>query len=166
MTGRISVLVSRDLQTLIQAAESLDREVAAQNRKHTRANAEPIWKDEVAARAVTPVQARVLARTARVAVSNTNVTMKAAHIGKTGHGTPSDALKAPAEFGAHADKRITQRSRSGTRYQRRLGKAFSRPRARGYAFFPSVAESGPRLVSLWMQTTMRTVAEVFERAGA
>lgn len=166
MSGRISALVSKDLQTLLQAAASLDKEVAAQNRKYTRAYAEPIWKDETGSRAVTTVQAKVLARTARVAVSNANVTVKAAHIGRMRDGTVSDILKAPAEFGAYPGKQITQRSRKGRVYTRRLGHVFSLPRATGYVFFPSVRASGPRLVSLWMQTTMRTVAEVFQKAGA
>ncbi|WP_341999390.1 hypothetical protein MRBLWH7_000800 [Microbacterium sp. LWH7-1.2] len=165
MTGRISALVSRDLQTLIAAAESLDREVAAQNRKHTRANIEPMWREEVTFRMGTRLQARVLVDTARVSVRDSNVTLKAAHIGKV-HGTPADRLKGGAEFGANPNKLITQRSRKGKAYKRRLGNAFGAPRRSGNVFHPAVRAFGPRAVSLWMQTTARTVAETFDKAGA
>ncbi|MCC2032196.1 hypothetical protein [Microbacterium allomyrinae] len=164
MTGRISLLVSRDLSTLIQAAQSLDREVAAQNRRHTRANVEPMWREEITHRTGTRLQTRVLVDTARVSVTDTNVTLKSAHISKV-HGTPADLLKGGAEFGANENKVITVK-RKGRTYRRRLGNAFGGPRRAGNVFHPAAYAFIPRASSLWMQTTYRTVAETFEKAGA
>jgi hypothetical protein len=165
MTGRISLLVSRDLQVLVSAAMSLDREVAKQNRAQTRRVAEPAFREEVRERAMTRIEQRTLNDTARVSVSDVNVLMKSAHIGKV-RGTPADKLKGGAEFGASPTTKVTQRSRKGKRYTRRLGPVFRLPRRRGYVVHPAANASIVRIASLWMQTTYRTVAETFEKAGA
>lgn len=163
--GRISLLVSKDLGTLVQAASTLDREVRAALRKHTKAAATPIWRDEITHRAGTRLQTRVLVDSARVAVSDSNVTLKAAQVGKLSSGTRRQVLARGAEFGAHADKRITQRSRKGKVYTRRLGNAFGAPRRGGNVFFPAFGQAVSRVASLWLQTGIRTVAETFEKAG-
>lgn len=167
MTSRISLLVSKDLQTLVHAANSLEPEVAAQLRRHTRANVEPIFRSELAQRSASRVQVRTLVDTARVSVTNSQVMMKAAAVGKVGKGkTPADRLKGLTEFGVSPTKTIRQRSRKGKVYERRIGNGFPPPRRKGHVFFPTVQESTPRFASLWMQTAARTVAEVFEKAGA
>lgn len=165
MTGQISLLVSRDFQALTQAAQSLEPEVAKQLHRHTRANAEPLFKDEVNSRTRTQLQSKVLGKTARVAVSRANLTLKAAHIGKTSSGALSDELKGGAEFGGKASKVIRSRSSRGRVYRRRLGKAFGPNIRAGKVFFPSVEDSIPRVGALWFQTAYRTVAETFEKVG-
>jgi len=164
-SGRISLLVSRDLQALVQAAGSLDREVRARLRAHTKAEATPIWSDEITHRTGTRLQTRVLVDSARVAVSDTNVTLKSAQVGKLRSGTPRPVLAAGAEFGANPNKQIKQRSRKGKVYSRRLGNAFGAPRRGGNVFFPAFRQAVPRVASLWMQTTIRTVAETFEKVS-
>ncbi|MGO8608792.1 hypothetical protein ACC848_38115, partial [Rhizobium johnstonii] len=102
-----------------------------------------------------------------VSVSNSQVMMKAAAVGKVGRGkTPADRLKGMAEFGVSPAKQIKQRSRKGKVYTRRVGNGFPAPRRKGHVFFPTTQDATPRLASLWMQTAARTVAEVFEKAGA
>lgn len=164
MAGRISLLVSRDLATLVEAARSLDREVRARLRTHTKAEASPIWTDEITHRAGTRLQTRVLVDTARVAVSDSNVTLKSALVGQV-HGTPAGVLAPAVEFGANADKRITTRSRKGKAYTRRLGNAFGAPRRGGNVFHPATRDAIPRIASLWIQTAYRTVAETFEKGA-
>lgn len=161
--GRISLLVSRDLQALVQAAGSLDREVRARLRAHTKAEATPIWQDEITHRTGTRLQTRVLVDSARVAVSDTNITLKSAQVGKLKTGTPRPALAGASEFGANPNRKVTQRSRKGTVYSRRLGNAFGGPRRKGNVFHPAFRDAVPRVASLWMQTTLRTIAETFEK---
>lgn len=163
-TGRISLLVSHELQTLVQVARGLDREVAARLRKHTRDVAEPVFREEVRGRVTTRLETRVLSDTARVAVSDTNVTLKSATVGKV-HGVPASVLAAATEFGASPDRMVATRSRKGKAYDRRLGRVFKLPRRNGYVFHPAVRDSIPRLASLWIQTTVRTVAEQFEKGA-
>ncbi|MGP6170626.1 hypothetical protein ACTU6V_05395 [Microbacterium sp. A204] len=162
--ARISLLVSRDLAVLVQAARTLPREVASQMRSHTRRVVEPAFQEEMRSRAGTRLETRVLLDTARVSVSDSNVTLKSAGIGKV-HGTPAAALKTATEFGANPDRMISTRSRKGKPYKRRLGNAFRSRNPRGYVFFPSVQAFIPRAGALWFQTAYRTVAETFEKAS-
>jgi hypothetical protein len=163
--GRISVLVSRDLQTVLSVARDLPREVAAQVRRFTRAEAEPIFRDEIRGRVETRLQARALLDTARVSVTDSNVTLRSATIGRVSSGVPAGTVAGLAEFGNHPGTKITQRSRNGTRYTRRMGPISRVPRRAGYVFFPSVRGSIPRVASLWIQTAYRTVAEQFEKGA-
>lgn len=162
--ARISLLVSRDLAVMVQAARSLPAEVAKQLRAHTRRVVEPAFQEEMRDRVGTRLEARVLLDTARVSVSDTNVTLKTATIGKV-RGTPSSVLAGGAEFGGYPDTEVATRSRKGKAYTRRLGPVFRAPRRRGYVFFPAVQAFLPRAASLWFQTAYRTVAETFEKVS-
>jgi hypothetical protein len=164
-SGRISLLVSKELQVLATVAKSLDREVAAQLRKHTRGAAEPIWAEETRGRVHTRLQARVLSDTARVAVSDQNVTLKSATIGKLSSGIASSVLAGPAEFGGAPGRPVQTKSRKGTAYTRRLGGAFGQVRRDGYVVFPAVRAAVPRVAALWIQTAYRTVADTFEKGA-
>lgn len=162
--SRISLLVSRDLAVLVQAAQSLPGEVAKQFRAQTRRVVEPAFQQEMRERVGTRLEARVLLDTARVSVSDTNVTLKSATIGKV-HGTPASTLAPATEFGASPDRTVSTRSRKGKAYKRRLGPVFRAPRRRGHVFFPAVQAFIPRAGALWFQTAYRTVAETFEKAA-
>lgn len=163
--GRISVLVSKDLQRLLTVTHSLEREVAARVRAETKAEAQPIFQESVRANVTTRLQTRVLSDTARVSVSDSNVTLKSANIGTLSSGVKTGDIAHLVEFGATPTKKVTQRSSKGKRYTRRLGHVTGLPRSRGYVFHPAVRESIPRLASLWMQTAYRTVAETFEKGA-
>lgn len=165
-SGRISVLVSKDLQTLLSAVQELPKEVAAQVRKFTKADAEPIWQESVRGHVVTRLQTRALSDTARVAVSDSNVMLKSGGIGKLSSGLPISTIAQGVEFGANPAKQIQQRSRKGKTYTRRRGNVFGLPRSRGYVVYPAARDSIPRLASLWVQTTVRTIHETFEKGGA
>lgn len=157
----ISLLVDRGLLTLVEAARSIDREAAKQLRAQTRKLAEPIWQREVAERLQSRIQSRVLGNTARVAVSDSNVTMKSGGIGKT-RGVPNYLLAPAAEFGADPKKLITQKSRRGKTYTRKRGSTFKLPRSRGYVVFTAAEASTARLAALWWQTYYRALADTLE----
>lgn len=163
--GRISLLVSRDLSTLVQAARSLPAEVSKQLRAHTRRVVEPAFQEEMRDRAGTRIESRVLLDTTRVSVRADNVILKSANIGKIGDGVPASVLAGPAEFGAAPTRTVQATSRKGKPYTRKLGPVFRAPRRRGYVFFPSVQAFIPRAGALWFQTAYRTVAEHFEKVS-
>ncbi|MEF3405787.1 hypothetical protein [Agromyces sp. CCNWLW203] len=163
--GRISLLVSDDLRRLTEVARSLERELAARVRGETKAEAQPIFQESVRANVTTRLQTRVLSDTARVAVSDSNVTLKSATIGTLSSGVKTGDIAHLVEFGATPTKRVSQRSSKGNRYTRQLGRVVGPPRSRGYVFHPAVRESIPRLASLWMQTAYRTIAETFEKGA-
>lgn len=166
--GRISLLVSRDMRVLVEAARSLPDEVRKQLRAQTKRAAQELWRDELAQHTGTRLQNRVLVDSARVSVTDQNIMLKSAQVGKLSTGIPVSQLAGPAEFGASPTKKVTQRSGRGPNrtYTRRMGGAFGPNRRRGHVFFPAVRDGIPRVASLWWQTTYRTVAETFAKAGS
>lgn len=167
MTGRISLLVSRDMRVLLEAVRGMEAEVRKQIRTHTRGSAQPLFKDEMAQHTGTRLQNRVLVDSARISVTDQNVVMKTGIVGKLSSGTPVSQLASAAEFGAGSGRTVQQRSGRGPNnsYSRRMGGAFGAPRRKGNVFFPAVREAIPRLGALWFQTAYRTVAETFEKAA-
>jgi hypothetical protein len=164
-SGRISVLASKELQTLSQALRGLDRELAAQIRAQTRKMAEPEWQEAVRGNVVDRLQTRVLSDTARASVSDQNVMLRSGGIGKMSDGTPKASLAFGAEFGADRNAQSTVVNRQGTRYQRHARKQFRLPRRGGYVVFPAARNIIPRIASLWVQTAVRTLHEQLEKGG-
>ena len=166
MAGRISLLVSKDLRTAIEASKTLEPEVRKQVRAGLRRMAEPAFKQETVERAETRLEQRVIGSTTRVAVSDSNVTLKAATIGTVGaKKTKAYLLAGGAEFGMNPGKQVTQRSSKGKKYTRRIGSTFRPNRRSGYVFFPAVQAFIPRAGALLFQTVYRTVAETFEKGA-
>jgi hypothetical protein len=165
-SGRISVLVSKELQTLASAIRELPKEVAAQVRKQTIAMARPEWEDAVKANVTSRMQTRVLADTARVSVSDSNVLLRSGGIGKMANGTPKSEIASAVEFGASREVKTEVTNKQGTSFARRTKRQFKLPRARGYVVIPAAREIIPRMVSLWIQTTVRTTHEQLEKGGA
>lgn len=166
----ISVAVSRELQAVLTAMRQVDKETQARIRRETRDMIGPAWTRAVAEHADTRLEQRVLAQTARVTVSNQNVTLKAATVGRrlSGGLDPKSQWHA-VEFGADQDA-ITPyeaTSRKGKRYtvSRRHTSRQLRPRRKGgYVVFNAEAEVVPRLAALWAQTWARALHEAFEAA--
>ncbi|MGN6272489.1 MAG: hypothetical protein ACTHMQ_05295 [Protaetiibacter sp.] len=163
--GSISVLVSKDLQKLLGAIKTLEPETRKQIRRVTKSEALPIWKSEVESRSVTPLQLKVLVKTAKVSVSDNNIKLQSARTGKLRSGTPTWIVARPAEFGADPNRKVLQRSRRSKWYKRRLGHSFSYHREKGYVVYPAARDVIPRAASLWIQTTIRTAHEQLEKAG-
>ncbi|MBL5972432.1 MAG: hypothetical protein D3X82_01280 [Candidatus Leucobacter sulfamidivorax] len=164
---RISVHSSQQLQAVILATKQVDRELRKQIRQHTRQMVLPEWQRAVTEHAATRLEHRVLGSTARALVSDQNVTLKAAHIGKALRGgvKPSDMWWA-VEFGAPRDQRKSYEGRRGsTRYpvhDRRTTRQLRPRNRRGYVAYPAAASIIPRIASLWAQTAARTLHEAFE----
>lgn len=168
---RISVFNSAELQGVILLLRGLDRELAKQLRKQIKAVVDPVWRGEVAQHASTRLESVALARTARVAVSNQNVTLKAAQVGRTLKGgfDPKTDYHA-AEFGVDAKRteRVTAHSRRGKTYsytRRALHAPLRARNAKGFVFYPSIASIIPRIASLTVQTTIRTFHEQLEKGA-
>lgn len=160
--GRISLLVSRDLQLLVTVARGLPAEVSKQLRAQTRRVVEPAFHEEMRSRVGTRIETRALLDTARVSVRDDNVMLKTAQVGKVG-GVKASLIAPAAEFGANPNREVKQRSRNGKSYTRKLGPVFRAPRRKGYVFFPSVQAFIPRAGALWFQTAVRTVRDEFDK---
>ncbi len=164
---RISVHSSRQIQATIRATKNVPRELRKQIRQHTRQMVVPEWQKAVAEHATTRLESRVLGSTARALVSDQNVTLKAAHIGRSLSGglKPSELWWA-VEFGANRDQRRGYTGRRGnTTFQvrdRRTTRQLRPRNRRGYVVYPAAANIIPRIAALWVQTVARTIHEAFE----
>ena len=145
MATRISVFNSKELQGTILLMKGAPREVAKEIRQRTKAMIDPVFREAIQKNASTKLE-KELAVSARVAVSDQNVTLSVGSVGKklSGGGTVKQ-LAPMIEFGA------TKRRQFGPRNRR------------GNVFFPTVAQVIPRVASLWVQTTIKTFYEILER---
>ena len=168
MVGRLDVLNSRELQAVLLAVRGADKAIQTQIRKHTKDIGQPEWVAALNARNPSRLQHRALVQTARLSVSNQNVRLSSATVGRslTGGFNPKTEYAA-AEFGADRNKRTTYRAtsvrgRSYTVHNRRSTQQLPRRNRTGYVFYPAAAEIIPRLAALWTQTVVRTFAEALE----
>ena len=166
---RLSVFSTSDLQSVILAMRGLDKELAKVIRRETKSVLQPIWQEVVRGNVHDRQQSVVLSQTARTAISNQNVTLTSATIGKplSGGARPSE-LAHSVEFGADRNYRRSYQSRSskGTPYKvhnRRTRSQFLPRNLKGYTVYPAAADAIPRIAALWVQTTVRTFIESFER---
>jgi hypothetical protein len=166
---QISVLTSGELRATISVLKTADREVSKEIRSAIRTVSTPEWKGVVSGNRVSPLQRRVLVDTAKVQVSNTNVTLQSANSSKRMRGGATPALLAKAaEFGStsrDARATYTSRSRKGKSYSvTRATKRQLPDRSRTWAVYAAASEFIPRMASLYAQTTVRTLHEILERA--
>ncbi|KKX96691.1 hypothetical protein [Microbacterium sp. Ag1] len=161
-TGRISLLIDSPLRDLLIALRAVPAEARKHVTAHTRANAEPIWQEETRDRAGTRLQQRALVNTARVGVAIRNIYLRSGGVGKMSSGAAVSTVAFGAEFGANPDKQITQRSRKGTPYKRRLGNVFGAPRRGGNVVYPAAREATPRIGSVAIQSAYRALLDAFD----
>jgi hypothetical protein len=163
MAGRISLLIDSPLRDFQLAMRGLPAEVRTEIGKHTKAQAQPLWRREIAHRASTRLQIRALSDSAAVGVTARNVLLRAGWTGRLSTGTPVRLVSRAAEFGANPNTPIRTKSRTGKPYTRRTGTAFGNGVNRhGHTFYPSAWESVSLFASLWIQTAKRTTAERIE----
>jgi hypothetical protein len=90
----------------------------------------------------------MLAQTARITVSDQSVRVRSASSKRkalSGGATPFEQGKG-FEFGSNKTH----------------GRQMPRPRRRGYVFYPALAEMAPRIIALWVQTSVRVVYNALE----
>jgi len=152
---RISAFESPELQATILAINGMDLELKTQIRKATRSITEPEWTRELNAHASTLMETRVLSQTARVTVSNQNITLKTGQLSRrmTG-GSPLASLTPAVEFGANRNK-VTK--------GRHTARQFKKRNRKGYVAMPAAADIIPRIASLWVQTVVRTFHEALDK---
>lgn len=165
---RIDAKASPELRATILAVRALDKTLQKTIRQHTKQVAAQAWMEALRSRAQTKLEHRALVDTAVVAVSNQNVRIRSASKGRPLSGGFSPKLHGhAAEFGADQTTPTTyqRKSRTGGSAHQVTRRATTglRPRNReGYVFWPTAREMVPRLASLWVQTTVRTIATALE----
>jgi hypothetical protein len=142
---RISVFESKELQAARLALGTLDREWRKEVRNRLKPMVDPVWREAVRANTQSRQDVVVLSDTARVAVSDQTVTLKSAGVGRSlsGGARPSELARA-VEFGSVHHRNLPARN------------------VKGRVVYPAAARVIPRIVSLMVQTIIRTTYEAFE----
>lgn len=164
---RISVFRSPALQGTILALKGMDKELAKQIRQHIKAITVGEWKTELAQNSITRMENRVLVDSAKVSVSNQNITLKSGGTAKrlSGGARVRDVTSA-VEFGRPAEGKSLSHSKTGKPYKRRHGTRFRPPNRKGYTVYPAAADAIPRIAALFVQTTVRTFHELVEKGAS
>jgi hypothetical protein len=163
---RIDVFKSPEMLATIYAIRSLDKTIQKQIRVHSKALATPEFKKEMAERANTSLENRVLVDTATVSVSNQNMRLQSAAKGRALSGGLNPKTDyAAVEFGRERKPITYDRrnpKRGGTHRVTRTPTQIKHPRAKGYVFYPAVRNYIPRAAALCVQTTVKTIARALE----
>lgn len=166
---KISANTSREIRAVVQGMKLFPTEYRRALRKYTQSELAPEWSKILGRQSATPAQSRVLVSTARVSVSDQNVTLKSATVGRAlgGPGSKPADLAAAEEFGGNRNEVATYRTRSpkGKSYTvtRHTQRQLPSRRRNGHIVFPSATEFIPRAAKLWVQTFVRTFYESIER---
>jgi len=161
-SGRISLLIDSPLRDLLIALRAVPAEARKNVTTYTRKNAEPIWFEEVRGKANTRLQQRALVDSARVGVATRNIYLRSGGVGVMSSGAAVPTVAFGAEFGANPDKVVSQRSRKGKGYRRRLGNVFGAPRRGGNVVYPAARESIPRIASVAIQSAYRALLDALD----
>lgn len=169
----VSALTSREIRALLLALKQAEPDVRKEINNRSKEVLTAIWRQEIAEQTslaggrTQRAQAKVIANTAKVTVGTKGVTLTAATTGRplSGGLQPKTQWQG-LEFGAYKQVRSVEfTSKLGNRYnQTRNVTAQLDPNIKkGYIFYPAARNSVPRILALWVQTSVRTLHEIVER---
>lgn len=166
---------NRELQASVLSFKAADRNLRKEINQRTRDTLNPVWRSVVADNLAgrDALTHSLLVGGVRIAAGNPAVAKAAQSrraIGKGKRLIPTRDYFI-AEFGVNRDKKTTyqrkNRKGSGTHtVTRRVNAGKPRRVPEGRVVFPAFAEVGPRMVSLWVQTIVRTYHDAAEGKGA
>lgn len=160
MPIQVSARDSRELQAALLAIAGVGRAVQAQLRAQTKRVVEPEWRKGLDSRASSKLDRKVLVDSARVQVRDTNVVLRSGAVGKLRD------ITRPVEFGGDRNQTETYRGRRGSKrfdVTRHTARQLGWRRKGGRVVWPTAEDLIPRLVALWVQTTIRTFHEQLEK---
>lgn len=172
-TEGVTVLGSVDARSLAElrgislAMKAVPRDVRNAINRNVRAEATPIWKEELGRKtnALPHVDQLVLGKGTRVKAGNPTTLVAAASTRPLSGGLVPTQKAKSFEFGTDDREGTTtytrRNRRTGGSHQvtRRTKRQLPVRSATGHAIWPAWAESGPRLVSLQVQTVVRIINE-------
>jgi hypothetical protein len=169
----VSALASREIRALLLALRQAEPEIRKEVNNQSKLAVTSIWKQAIAEEASSSfgrtqrARVQVIANTAKASVGSKGVRLSAATTGRPLAGGLNGKTQWPAlEFGATESVRtVRSTSKLGKPYtmERNVHAQLDPRKKTGYLFFPAAKESVPRILSLWVQTAVRTLAEVVER---
>lgn len=165
----LSARGSRELRATALAMKVVARDVRSTINKGTRATMSPVWQGAVASRARTPQDRAVIGKGARIVAGNPPSAVAASSSRRLSGGLIPTVRWPAVEFGANRSKQTTYTGTSpkGKRYRitRHTTRQLPSTNRQGRVAYRAVAELGPRLAALWVQTVVRMIHEAAEKGG-
>lgn len=168
----VSALASREIRALILALKQAEPEIRKEANKQSKLAITEIWRQELAEQASQAfgkqqrARVKVLVNTAKAGVGNAGPYVTSATTGRPLRGGFDIKTQyAAMEFGATKDVRtFTSTSKLGKKYKvtRDVAAQLDKRRKKGYVVWPAAAQASPRILSLWVQTAIRTMANILE----
>lgn len=158
---------SRELRAVVLAIANVDKTLRKMIRQFTKAMAAPEFQKAMAARATTRLEQRALVDTSVVTVSDRNVRMQSASKGRplSGGFNPKTDYAA-VEWGVDKNRRTTatRRGRGGSTHKvtEPMPSNLKGRSREGHVFGPASRAMVARIMRLWAQTTVRTIANATE----
>lgn len=165
----LSVTGSRELQAATLALKAADRGLRSEINRATVQTMNPVWRTEVAAKARTAMDTRMLVVGARIKGGNPPAAVAA----NSTRGISGSKRYTPGrnwqgwEFGVenpNAFSRYTRKSKNGGTHsvERRTMRHLPRRTRKGRVIYPAFAEVAPRMVSLWVQLIVKKYHDAAE----
>lgn len=168
----IDVHSSRQLRAVVLAVRGASTEVRRQYRQNLKAMTDAAWREELAGYVGSRLESRVVLETARTRVSDQNVRLSVATVGRAlskrtagaGAAKPVDLVRAVEFGGSQRYSRYKRESSRGRLHdvKRRTLTGYGEHNRKGNIVYPSLAAVVPRVASLMVQTCVRTLADAFE----
>lgn len=154
------------LRGVVLALKAVDKPVRSEISKETRGTMNPVWRDAVARRAGTRMDAAVFGKGARIAAGNPARAVAASSRRALSGGFTPDRDGRALEFGVDRGKEstYTRKSKGGTHtVTRHTRRGLPARQRKGRVVYPAFAEVGPRMVSMWVQIVVRNIYEATEK---
>lgn len=158
-----------ELRAATLALKAADKDLRRAINQTTRDQINPIWRGALAGNASTPLETALLVKGARVQAGNPArlIAANSKRPAVKGSTLVPDRYGRAFEFGTKEPNKYgtyTRRSRNGGSHQvtRRTRRQLPSFRPQGRVIFPAVAETMPRMVSLWAGLIVKKVYDAFE----
>ena len=168
----VSALASREIRAIILALKQAEPEIRKEANNRSKLVITEIWRQELAEQAAQTfgkqqkARVKVLVDTAKAGVGNSGPYVSSATTGRPLRGGFDIKTQyAGMEFGARSNVRtFTSTSKLGKKYKvtRDVAAQLDSRKKTGYVVWPAAAAASPRILSMWIQTAVRTMAEILE----
>lgn len=159
-----------ELRAATLALKAVDKELRRDMNAAVRDQLNPIWRESLAGKASTSLETKLLVKGARVAAGNPprmiassskRTVSKRSTLVADKHGRAFEfGTKEPEKY-----RTYTRKNRGGSgshQVTRRTRRQLPAYKPQGRVIFPAVADTMPRMVSLWASLILKKVYDAFE----
>lgn len=146
------------------ALKAVAKEIRNDINRTTRAEGSTWWKEAIEQRATTRMDKLVLAKGARIQPGNPARAIAASSRRPLADGLVPDTDARAWEFGTtEPEHQDTYKRKDGASVTRHVKRQLPRATNQGRVVYPAWADTGPRLVAMWVQVIVRKIHESLEQ---